>query len=545
MGKLSRGFTLVELMIVTAVIGILATITIVGFSNIQASSRDTQRADKIATIAEALEKYYSANGEYPDCYAMSKQPASAVTGSTSTLPGLDPTDLQAPTAASGTNSIVCGALAPGSSLDAFGYVGDGSTTCSNSSSTPVGSCLQYTLQYRQESTGNIVSLNSRHSTLIATSGSVTLSSAAASSFSQVGLAWNNISNATYNVEYSTDPTFVTSPVTVSTSSSPYTVTGLRYGTLYYFRVMPVSPSSSGSWSSSLSATTWSLATPVPTNSSSSATSLTFTWPSISHADNYAIQLSTNSSPSPANDIYNSGYGGSLSSPSYTASSLTAGVIYYFEVQATAAPSYSGSYSSAVAASTVIPAPAAFSITSSSTYNALTASAPVVCGSGLTPTYQWYANGTLWVSGPSYQTVTYTISNGQTITLTASGACYNSQATSSYTSSSNSASLTWAAPWAEIGTGVAPGGYRAIGWDGTCPAGSTSANFAWSTGGTINKSGNTGGASGFSDTGVAWGNGGANVTLTCYGPWGGVTAHGYGPYGAACVPTITNAATCDD
>ena len=361
-------------MIVTAVIGVLATISIVGFSNIQATSRDTQRADKIATIAEALEKYYSANGEYPDCYAMSQQPASAVTtGTNATLPGLDPTDLQAPTAAVGTNSITCGELTPGSSLDAFGYVGDGSTTCSNSSATPVGSCLQYTLEYRQEATGNIIKLSSRHSTQIATSGTVTLSSATASSFTQVALVWNNISNATYNVEYSTDPTFPTTgsaaAVTVSAPSSPYTVSGLSYGTLYYFRVMPVAPSSSGSWSSSLSATTYSMSAPTVTVSTIGSTSIQISWPSVNYAGNYNVQVATGATFNSANDIYNGPYGGSLSSPSYTATGLGIGSTYSFEVtpyNGTYGGNYTGATSSPVSATTIVPAPTCNSATTNST-----------------------------------------------------------------------------------------------------------------------------------------------------------------------------------
>jgi type II secretory pathway pseudopilin PulG len=352
-------------MIVTAVIGVLATISIVGFSNIQASSRDTQRSDKIAAISEALEKYYSANGEYPDCYAMSQQPASAVTsGGTAALPGLDPTNLQAPTASVGTNSITCGELTPGSSLDAFGYVGDGSTTCSNNSSVPVGSCLQYTLEYRQEVTGNIIKLASRHSTQIATSGTVSLSSATASSFTQVGLVWNNISNATYNVEYSTDPTFATSPGTVSATASPYTVTGLNYGTLYYFRVMPVSPLSSGSWSSSLSATTYSMSAPTVTAGTISNSTIQINWGAVTNAADYNVQVATGSTFNSANDIYNGSYGGSLSAPSYTATGLTVGNAYSFVVTPLNG-AFTGTPSAPITATTIVPAPTCTTATDNS------------------------------------------------------------------------------------------------------------------------------------------------------------------------------------
>lgn len=47
-----------------AVIGILATITVVGFGRYQADGRDTQRASDASIIVEHLEKYYRANGEY-------------------------------------------------------------------------------------------------------------------------------------------------------------------------------------------------------------------------------------------------------------------------------------------------------------------------------------------------------------------------------------------------------------------------------------------------------------------------------------------------
>ena len=61
----NRGFTIVELVVVIAVIGILAAITIVAYSGIQADSRDTARLNDIAAIRKGLEVYKLRNGEYP------------------------------------------------------------------------------------------------------------------------------------------------------------------------------------------------------------------------------------------------------------------------------------------------------------------------------------------------------------------------------------------------------------------------------------------------------------------------------------------------
>jgi len=60
-----RGFTIVELLIVVVVIAILATITVVAYTNIQARARDSQRQQDVKTIAKALELYYLDKGAYP------------------------------------------------------------------------------------------------------------------------------------------------------------------------------------------------------------------------------------------------------------------------------------------------------------------------------------------------------------------------------------------------------------------------------------------------------------------------------------------------
>lgn len=57
MRKTSRGFTLVELVVVIAVIAILATITVVAHRNVTMQARDTVRRHDITAIAEAIALY--------------------------------------------------------------------------------------------------------------------------------------------------------------------------------------------------------------------------------------------------------------------------------------------------------------------------------------------------------------------------------------------------------------------------------------------------------------------------------------------------------
>lgn len=59
------GFTLVELTIAIAVIGILATISVVSYNGVQERTRDARRKSDLATIIEGLDLYYNKHGKYP------------------------------------------------------------------------------------------------------------------------------------------------------------------------------------------------------------------------------------------------------------------------------------------------------------------------------------------------------------------------------------------------------------------------------------------------------------------------------------------------
>lgn len=55
------GFTLIELMVVVAIIGVLMSAGILAFSNAQQNARDARRRADIDAIAKALEQYYQNN----------------------------------------------------------------------------------------------------------------------------------------------------------------------------------------------------------------------------------------------------------------------------------------------------------------------------------------------------------------------------------------------------------------------------------------------------------------------------------------------------
>ena len=60
-----KGFTLIEILIVVAIIGILASVVVVGLGPAQKRGRDSRRVSDLRSVQNALELYYGKNGQYP------------------------------------------------------------------------------------------------------------------------------------------------------------------------------------------------------------------------------------------------------------------------------------------------------------------------------------------------------------------------------------------------------------------------------------------------------------------------------------------------
>lgn len=62
---MKKGFTLVELLVVLAIISIIATLGLGGYISSQVRGRDAQRKSDLRQISEALELYFSDHNRYP------------------------------------------------------------------------------------------------------------------------------------------------------------------------------------------------------------------------------------------------------------------------------------------------------------------------------------------------------------------------------------------------------------------------------------------------------------------------------------------------
>lgn len=61
-----NGFTLIEILIVVAIIGILSTMGLMAFQTSLRRSRDARRIAEIKSLQGAAEQYYADNNGYPD-----------------------------------------------------------------------------------------------------------------------------------------------------------------------------------------------------------------------------------------------------------------------------------------------------------------------------------------------------------------------------------------------------------------------------------------------------------------------------------------------
>lgn len=67
----SRGFTIVELLVVIVVIGILAAITVVSYSGVTAKARTASNQSNANNVLQAAMNVYAENGTYPATNATS------------------------------------------------------------------------------------------------------------------------------------------------------------------------------------------------------------------------------------------------------------------------------------------------------------------------------------------------------------------------------------------------------------------------------------------------------------------------------------------
>jgi prepilin-type N-terminal cleavage/methylation domain-containing protein len=139
----SKGFTIVELLIVIVVIGILATLVIVTFTGIQQKARNSQRETDINALDSHIEAYYAQTGNYPTLAQVNSS-----TWRGTNMKGLDPASLVDPKGDATATAPLDGSAA---SSTKYSYVathgsGAGATACTSTDvSTDDTACDTFTL----------------------------------------------------------------------------------------------------------------------------------------------------------------------------------------------------------------------------------------------------------------------------------------------------------------------------------------------------------------------------------------------------------------
>ncbi len=86
-----QAFTLIEILIVIAIIGLLATVIIASMSGAKLRAQDARRIEDIAAIKKALEVYMASNARYPDSLLVLTQGSDHLLSDVPKDPSGDPT----------------------------------------------------------------------------------------------------------------------------------------------------------------------------------------------------------------------------------------------------------------------------------------------------------------------------------------------------------------------------------------------------------------------------------------------------------------------
>ncbi len=64
--KPKTGFTLIEILIVVSIIGLLASVVLVGLGGFRSRGRDARRVTDLKSLQNGVELYYARNNQYPN-----------------------------------------------------------------------------------------------------------------------------------------------------------------------------------------------------------------------------------------------------------------------------------------------------------------------------------------------------------------------------------------------------------------------------------------------------------------------------------------------
>jgi prepilin-type N-terminal cleavage/methylation domain-containing protein len=318
--KYKNGFTLVELLVVIAVIGILVGITIVSYGNWRRQSATTSLKNDLSNAATAMENYRTFNNGYPTIGSPTTLTALPMSLSTVlTTYTQTPGDTITLTSTDGTNYCI-DALNSGSFPSMPYYI----DTITN---TPTaGSCAART---------NVPIPGVP--TSLATSG-ITSSS--------ITFSWTPSTNAVnYTLKCSTDSAFINNVQTSTISASPATLTSLNANSGYYCEINATDGAGTSAWSSYITASTLIASPSGLVATGASTTQINYSWTASSGASSYTIQLATNSAfTTGVQTKSQTGTSGSFTG-------LTPSTQYYFQVQSVNSFGTVGAYSGTVLGAT--------------------------------------------------------------------------------------------------------------------------------------------------------------------------------------------------
>jgi prepilin-type N-terminal cleavage/methylation domain-containing protein len=216
-GRNNSAFTIVELIVVIAVIGILAGIVIVGYSGWRAATTATQVKNDLNTAAQAMESARTFNNAYP-----------------TTLPSI-------------TTSSTHITLTLASGSTAAAYCIDG--VSSDSPSNP------YYVAFESKDQGPLAGTCATRTNVPVPAVPASLA-VTSSNDTSISMSWGATTYAaTYTLQCATDLGFVNGVVSTSQSGLTGTVSSLSPSTIYYCHINAVDGAGASAWSTSVSTTT--------------------------------------------------------------------------------------------------------------------------------------------------------------------------------------------------------------------------------------------------------------------------------------------------